>query len=191
MKRFVFLETTPLFSCGGTMQSSLSSQQTGTGPQILVVSNDQHLQKLLDFFLTQAGYQVINAGHAEAFNAHQANEIDLVLLDLMLKPAEGFDVCQQLRCYSEVPMILLTEVNQPDQLVRGLELGADDAIYYPFAMVELVARTKALLRRQQWIGRTALRLAGNKATEPDASSPVWMRESLSWNKSAFASGMQG
>lgn len=171
------------------MQSSLSSQQSGTGPQVLVVSNDHDMHKLLDFFLTQTGYQVISASHAEAFSAYQANTIDLVLLDLMLKPTEGFDFCQQLRRYSDAPMILLAEVNQPDQLVRGLELGADDAIHYPFAMVELAARMKALLRRQQWIGTTGLQLADRKAVEPGMSSPVWAREPLSWNKSVLASGM--
>jgi DNA-binding response OmpR family regulator len=191
MKRLVFVETTSLFSRGGTMQSSLSSQQTRTGPQILVVSNDQDMHKLLNFFLTQTGHRVVSAGHTEAFSVYQANEIDLVLLDLMLTPTDGLDFCQQLRRYSEVPMMLLAEVNQPEQLVHGLELGADDAIHYPFAMVELVARMKALLRRQQWIGTTGLRLADKKVTEANVSSAIWMRESLLWNESAFASGIQG
>jgi DNA-binding response OmpR family regulator len=174
------------------MPSSLSSQQNATGSQILVVGDDQDLHKLLDSFLSQAGYQVISASHTEALHTYQAHQIDLVLLDLMLAPTTGHRFCQELRRHADVPLILLAEINQPDQIVGGLELGADDAIYYPFAMVELIARMRALLRRQQWIGTTGFRLAGKKAPEADvAPNQIWIRESLSWNQSASISGIQG
>ncbi|MBX2997391.1 MAG: response regulator transcription factor [Caldilineaceae bacterium] len=172
------------------MPSSLSSQQIATGPRILVVSDDQDMHKLLNFFITQAGYQVISASHTEAISIYQTQEIDLVLLDLMLAPTTGYHFCQQLRRHSDVPLILLAALNQPEQIVGGLELGADDAIYYPFAMVELIARMRALLRRQQWIGTTGFRLAGKKTSEADATpNPIWVGESPSWNQSSSISGM--
>jgi DNA-binding response OmpR family regulator len=174
------------------MQTSLSSQQIETGPQILVVGDDQETHNLLHFFLTQGGYRVVNASSAEALRAYQAHEIDLVLLNVMMAPGDGFSFCQQLRRYSDVPLILLSAVDQPEEIVRGLELGADDAIYYPFAMVELMARMQALLRRQQWTCTHGFRLAGKKANESESiSKPIWGRDPLSWNKSAFASSMQG
>jgi DNA-binding response OmpR family regulator len=172
------------------MHSSLFSQQTQSGPQVLVVGNDQDIHKLLHFFLTQAGYRVISASHEDAFTTYHAHPFDLVLLDLMLAPTGGLGVCQQLRLYSDVPLITLTEVSQPEQVVRGLELGADDAIYYPFAMVELMARMQALLRRRQWTHPVGGRLIGKMSAESAASSaPIWSGETLSLNKSAFAPGM--
>jgi DNA-binding response OmpR family regulator len=172
------------------MHPSLSSQQTQSGPQILVVGNDQDIHKLLNFFLTQAGYRVISASPEDALNSCYAHQFDLVLLDLMLAPTGGLSFCQQLRRYSDVPLIALTEVNQPEQVVRGLELGADDAIHYPFAMVELMARMQALLRRRQWTHSVEGRLAGKPSAEADTSSaPIWARQTLSLNKSAFASGL--
>lgn len=174
------------------MPPSLSSQWTEPGPRVLIVGNDPDMHKLLHFFLTQAGYQIVSANHVDALSAYQANPFDLVLVDLTLASPDVFGFCLQLRRFSDIPLILLVEVSQPEQVVRGLELGADDAIHYPFAMVELMARMQALLRRRLWSISVGDHLAAKKMSEAEASPTVmWMRDSLGVNQSAFIPNLPG
>jgi two-component system, OmpR family, response regulator len=121
----------------------LFSQSIQSSAQILMVSADGDLH----LPLMQAGYGVIPAtSGVEALAKFQMYEVDLVVLDITLPQMDGFAVCQQLRQHSNVPIILLTP-NDADAIVRGLDMGADDAVHYPVSSLELMARIEALCRR--------------------------------------------
>jgi DNA-binding response OmpR family regulator len=117
-------------------------------PRILLVDDEQAVQKLLAFPLHQEGYEVIAATTGqEALDRFRENEFDLVVLDIMLPQVDGFEVCRQLRAKSSVPIIMLTAKADEFDKVLGLELGADDYITKPFSMREFRSRVKAVLRR--------------------------------------------
>lgn len=116
--------------------------------QILVVSADRELY----VSLAQAGYKAISANHPEkALAQFKKHSIDLVLIDTSTASGDGVLLCQQLRRFSDVPIILLAAHHQTDTVVQGLEAGADDALAQPFTSLEFVARVHALLRRQRWM----------------------------------------
>jgi DNA-binding response OmpR family regulator len=76
--------------------------------------------------------------------------IELVLLDILLPDMNGFDVCRQVRQFSHVPVVMLTSLNRPDDIVLGFDLGADDYITKPFRIREVQVRIEAIMRRLQW-----------------------------------------
>ena len=117
-------------------------------PRILLVDDEQAVQKLLAFPLHQEGYEVVPATTGqEALDRFRESEFDLVVLDIMLPQVDGFEVCRQLRAKSSVPIIMLTAKAEEFDKVLGLELGADDYITKPFSMREFRSRVKAVLRR--------------------------------------------
>ena len=119
-----------------------------SAPRILLVDDEQSVQKLLGWPLRKEGYEVV-----EAYDGRQALErlrdgaFDLIVLDLMLPKVDGFDVCRQIRARSTVPIIMLTAKADEIDKVLGLELGADDYITKPFSVREFRSRVKAVLRR--------------------------------------------
>jgi DNA-binding response OmpR family regulator len=116
--------------------------------KLLVVDDDPDLSALVGFALTNAGYGVVKAGDtAEALSAFDAELPDLVVLDINLPSGSGFDVCRSIRSRSAVPIMMLTARGDEEDLVRALELGADDYLTKPFSPRTLLARVKALLRR--------------------------------------------
>ncbi|MEL6851399.1 MAG: response regulator transcription factor [Bacteroidota bacterium] len=116
---------------------------------ILVVEDDPTLRKLLQQNLRFEGYELSLAVHGEeALEKIQANNFDLILLDLMLPRMSGIEICKHLRqAGNQVPIIMLTAKDQPMDKVRGLKLGADDYLGKPFELMELLARIEAVLRR--------------------------------------------
>nr|WP_041325800.1 response regulator [Saccharophagus degradans] len=117
-------------------------------PRVLIVEDEPDLAQLLNEYMQAAQYSttVINNG-TDANDWLQANEVDIVLLDLMLPGMSGLDICRDIRKASDVPVIMITaKVEEIDRLI-GLELGADDYICKPYSPREVVARTKAVLRR--------------------------------------------
>ena len=116
--------------------------------KILIVDDERAITDLLVYNLRRNGYQAIAAhdGH-QALRLAQAEQPDLVILDLMLPGLDGLDVCRALRRESAVPIIMLTARDEEVDRVVGLELGADDYITKPFSVRELMARVKAVLRR--------------------------------------------
>src|ERR687883_889789 len=117
-------------------------------PRILLVDDEQAVQKLLAYPLRKDGYDVIAATTGkEALERFRDGEFDLVVLDVMLPSVDGFEVCRQLRARSAVPIIMLTAKAEEFDKVLGLELGADDYITKPFSMREFRSRVKAVLRR--------------------------------------------
>lgn len=117
---------------------------------VLIVEDEPKLAKAVADYLAAAGYatQWLADGR-EVIPAVRTQPPDLILLDLMLPGRDGLDICRELRTFSDVPVIMLTaRVEEIDRLL-GLELGADDYICKPFSLRELVARTKAILRRNR------------------------------------------
>ena len=118
--------------------------------RILIVEDEPKLAQLVSDYLKAASFDTaILADGREVVPAVKAQVPDLILLDLMLPGRDGFDVCRELRTFSDVPIVMMTaRVEEIDRLV-GLELGADDYICKPFSPREVVARVKAILRRTQ------------------------------------------
>ena len=115
---------------------------------ILVVDDEPKILQIARDYMENAGYRVIAASDgAAALQRAQAEQPDLVVLDLGLPGMDGLDVCRQIRRSSEVPIIMLTARGEESDKLVGLELGADDYIVKPFSPKELVARVRAVLRR--------------------------------------------
>jgi DNA-binding response OmpR family regulator len=115
---------------------------------ILLVDDEDSVQKLLAYPLEREGFRVLQARDGEeALARFAAEHVDLVVLDLMLPKLDGLEVCKRLRAESEVPIIMLTARDDELDKVVGLELGADDYITKPFSIREFRSRVRALLRR--------------------------------------------
>src|SRR5262245_60888578 len=115
---------------------------------ILVVDDEQPILQSVCYSLAKEGYKTLTARDAEeALQVSRAEKPDLIILDLMLPTASGFDFCRMIRRDSAVPIIMLTARNEETDRVVGLELGADDYLTKPFSMRELMARVKSVLRR--------------------------------------------
>jgi DNA-binding response OmpR family regulator len=120
----------------------------GSAPRILLVDDEQSVQKLLTYPLRKEGYEVVGAlDGREALDRLSDSSFDLVVLDVMLPRLDGFDVCRQIRARSAVPIIMLTAKAEEIDKVLGLELGADDYITKPFSVREFRSRVNAVLRR--------------------------------------------
>ena len=118
------------------------------GKKILVVDDEKLIVKGLRFSLLQDGYEVDCAYDGEeALSFARNGEYDLILLDVMLPKFDGFEVCQQVREFSDVPIIMLTAKGDDMDKILGLEYGADDYITKPFNVLEVKARVKAIMRR--------------------------------------------
>lgn len=117
---------------------------------ILVVDDDEALAEMVGIVLAQEGFEtaICETGDqaADAFRTHQP---DLILLDFMLPGMNGIEVCTQIRQESDVPIIMLTAKSDTEDVVRGLEAGADDYIAKPFKPAELLARVRARLRPKE------------------------------------------
>jgi DNA-binding response OmpR family regulator len=118
--------------------------------KILVVDDEVSVTELISYNLTKAHYDVLVAHDGEtALKIARRSSPDLILLDLMLPKIDGLDVCRELRKTSQVPIIMITARGEETDRVIGLELGADDYVTKPFSVRELLARIKAVLRRNQ------------------------------------------
>lgn len=116
--------------------------------RILVVDDEKLIVKGIRFSLEQDGMEVDCAYDGEeALNATKRREYDVVLLDVMLPKIGGFEVCQQIREFSNMPIIMLTAKGDDMDKILGLEYGADDYITKPFNILEVKARIKAIMRR--------------------------------------------
>lgn len=116
--------------------------------KVLVVDDEKLIVKGIRFSLLQDGLEVDCAYDGEeALELAKNNEYALILLDVMLPKMDGFEVCQQIREFSEVPIIMLTAKGDDMDKILGLEYGADDYITKPFNILEVKARIKAIMRR--------------------------------------------
>jgi len=131
------------------------------GKRVLVVDDEKLIVKGIRFSLLQDSLEVDCAYDGEeALNMAKENDYDLILLDVMLPKMDGFEVCQQIREFSDVPIIMLTAKGDDMDKILGLDYGADDYITKPFNILEVKARIKAIMRR------------GRKKDEKEAPSNV-------------------
>lgn len=128
-------------------------------PLVMVVDDDQDLAEMLGIVLTSEGYEVnlINRGD-EVISAFESQTPDLVLLDIMLPGIDGVEVCKKIREKSMVPIVMLTAKGETQDVVSGLEAGADDYMVKPFNPQELVARLKVRMRRSGAVSNSGLRI---------------------------------
>ena len=119
--------------------------------RVLVVDDDPDVRDSLERALRYAGYAVTTAAHgAEALDALARSPVDLVVLDVLMPMVDGLEACRRLRQRGDAtPVLVLTARDAIDDRVAGLEAGADDYLVKPFALRELLARIRALLRRSQ------------------------------------------
>jgi DNA-binding response OmpR family regulator len=118
--------------------------------KVLVVDDDADLLDLLDYALRREGYTVLTAADGpQALRRYEAERPDLVLLDVNLPKLNGFEVCRRLRHAAATPIILLTARDEEEDILRGLQLGADDYVTKPFSPKQLLARMTTVLRRCQ------------------------------------------
>src|ERR1041384_606120 len=126
-------------------------------PTILLVDDEDAVQKLLTYPLEREGFRVVSARDGEEALVRFSEETpDLVVLDIMLPHLDGLEVCKRLRARSTVPIIMLTARDDELDKVVGLELGADDYITKPFSIREFRSRVRALLRRASAARQTGL-----------------------------------
>ncbi|MHB1006557.1 MAG: response regulator transcription factor [Chloroflexota bacterium] len=140
-------------------------------PLVLVVEDDPRTMEIVIFALTNAGYDVLPAGDGElGLDLALRQQPDMALLDIMLPGMDGLELCSRLREHAlEIPVLMLTALGQDDDVVRGLERGADDYLSKPFSLKVLVARVGALMRRQEQapsrsvitLGQLTIDLAGH------------------------------
>ena len=127
-----------------------NTAHTAEGEKILIVDDDPGLSSLLERFFTSKGYRARAVPNVEQMDRLLAREVfNLVVLDLMLPGEDGLSACRRLRAANNrVPIIMLTAKGDELSRIKGLELGADDYLAKPFNPDELMARVKAVLRRQ-------------------------------------------
>jgi two-component system KDP operon response regulator KdpE len=129
----------------------MSATETATREKILVVDDQPRVVRLVSEVLGAVGYQVVAAtGGEAAIELVALEQPDLVLLDILLPPGiDGYETCQRIREFSNVPVIMLTAKAQENDMLRGFDVGADDYLTKPFSAKELLARVRAVLRRAQ------------------------------------------
>ncbi|MBA2277321.1 MAG: response regulator transcription factor [Chloroflexia bacterium] len=146
-------------------------------PSVLVADDEPALRDTIGFVLGREGFRVHYAASGdEAIRVARAVRPDLVVLDVLMPGLNGFQVCRALRAESTVPILLLSARSEEIDRVTGLDLGADDYLAKPFAMAELLARVRAMLRRAQMIvgvppNEPLPNAAGDRSRAPDMTSP--------------------
>lgn len=122
----------------------------GNKARILVIDDDVNICELIRLYFQQEGYEVTSVNNGKkAIEVFSRIAPNIVILDIMLPGADGWQVCREIRKISNIPIIMLTAKGETFDKVLGLELGADDYMVKPFDAKELVARVKAVLRRYE------------------------------------------
>lgn len=126
---------------------------------ILIADDDAHIRELLQYHLLTEGYTVFTASDGEEASALLAEEqVHLAVVDVMMPNKDGYQLCEEIRRYYDVPVILLTAKDQLVDKERGFAVGTDDYLTKPFEPRELLFRIKALLRRYQMVSADKIRL---------------------------------
>lgn len=118
--------------------------------KVLIVDDDLHIRELLKLLLTTEGFDVYEAVDGiDALNRLAHIQVDLVVLDIMMPNMDGWELCQEIRRFYELPILMLTAKRETSEKLKGFAMGTDDYLAKPFEPLELVARVKALLKRYQ------------------------------------------
>ena len=150
---------------------------------ILVVEDDLDIRELISFNLANEGHQVFEANDGEVgIDKARNNNPDLILLDLMLPGIQGLDVCRIIKSdqeTKEIPIIMVTALGQEEDIVKGLETGADDYITKPFSIKVLIARVNAVLKRSTEAGENKSKdILINGINIKTRSREVWVNKNL-------------
>ena len=130
--------------------------------KVLIVDDDLNICELLRLYLEKEGFETVSVNDGLlALDSFRSENPDIVLLDIMLPNLDGWQVCREIRKFSDKPIIMLTAKGETFDKVLGLELGADDYVTKPFEPKEIIARIKAVLRR-----------TSNQAAEPVKANEV-------------------
>ncbi|RPJ39765.1 MAG: DNA-binding response regulator [Planctomycetaceae bacterium] len=135
-------------SNSGTSKQMRDRNRTSMSATVLLIDDDQDVGQMMHDALTHSGYKTLYVQDGlSGIEIVQAQPVDLVLLDLMLPGLDGWEICRRIREFSDVPIISVNTLGREAEVIRGLELGADDYITKPFKLGELKARMRANLRR--------------------------------------------
>lgn len=116
--------------------------------KIMVVDDDSNIRELIHVLLKNEGLDVLEAiDGLDALSKLENEKVDMLILDIMMPNMDGWTLCQEIRKYGDLPILMLTAKGETSQKVKGFRLGADDYLTKPFEPAELVARVKALLKR--------------------------------------------
>ncbi len=116
--------------------------------KILIVDDDAHIRELINLLLRKEGFDLYEASDGlQALKVMEKMKIDLAVIDIMMPNMDGWQLCKELREFSDIPLLMLTAKGETTQKVKGFGLGADDYLVKPFEPIELVLRIKALLKR--------------------------------------------
>jgi two-component system, OmpR family, response regulator len=116
--------------------------------KILVVDDDAHIRELVSLNLRNEGFDVVESVDGrEAVEIAESDRVDLAVMDVMMPNMDGFEACEEIRKFSNMPLILLTAKGETVHKVKGFRLGVDDYVVKPFDPLELIARVQALLKR--------------------------------------------
>ncbi|KQL43977.1 heme transporter CcmC [Brevibacillus choshinensis] len=117
-------------------------------PKILVVDDEAHIRELVRLYLEDEGFEIVEKSNGEDALEYAENHIvDLVILDIMMPRMDGWALCENLREFGEMPILMITAKGESTDRIKGFKLGTDDYLVKPFDPVELVLRVKALLKR--------------------------------------------
>lgn len=123
--------------------------------RVLVVDDEPRYVRLMEANLVSAGYEVMTATNGlEAIEKVDSSRPDIVLLDVMMPELGGFETCERIRKFSDVPIVMVTARGEEHHRVQGLNVGADDYVVKPYSATELLARVRAVLRRAQITDRS-------------------------------------
>jgi len=154
--------------------------------RILVVEDEPAIQEALAYALTNAGYDVDTVGDGDAaVAAARGRPYDLMILDLLLPGRDGVDVCRAVRAESDLPIVMLTALDHEEDVVGGLDAGADDYLTKPFAMTELVSRVRAQLRRRRLDRRGTRTSVGALELDPARHAATLAGRPLRLTRSEF------
>ena len=132
---------------------------SGDGPRVLVVDDEPQILRGLTVVLRQAGFEVDTAAtKSEALDRVAVRPPEMLVLDLILPDGSGVEVCEEVRGWSQLPIIVLSAVGDEREKVRALDAGADDYLTKPFGTDELLARLRALMRRSGDAGQPVISL---------------------------------
>jgi DNA-binding response OmpR family regulator len=116
--------------------------------KILVVDDDPHIRELVQVFLHNEGFEVVEASDGvDALSKLDSVKVDLAIIDIMMPNMDGWELCRELRATFDIPILMLTAKAETNHKLKGFELGTDDYLVKPFEPLELVARVNALLKR--------------------------------------------
>ncbi|WNC16292.1 response regulator transcription factor [Brevibacillus brevis] len=129
--------------------------------KVLVVDDDAHIRELVRLYLEDEGFDIIEkANGQEALEYAENHRVDLVILDIMMPKMDGWALCENLREFGEMPILMITAKGEATDRIKGFKLGTDDYLVKPFDPVELVLRVKALLKRYRISTASKIQLGG-------------------------------